>query len=121
MVDCDILVVEDEALIAMDIEMTLEEAGHENIAVCHSVNEAMTQIDKSIPRLALLDFNLGKDTTSLPVAERLADNQVPVIFLSGYTESTVEIPEELSGAKRMAKPFRGDELVATAQGALNSG
>lgn len=111
MSECDILVLEDEAFIAMDIEMTLADAGYKSIAICHTVVEAMEQIDKGNPKIALLDFNLGKDATSVPVAERLSQSDVPVVFLSGYTEFTVEIPDGLSNAQRLAKPFRSAELV----------
>ena len=54
---------------------------------------------------------VGKDATSIPVAERLSQSDVPVVFLSGYTEFTVEIPDGLSNAQRLAKPFRSAELV----------
>ena len=120
MSDCNILILEDEALIAMDIEMTLEEAGHSNISVCSTVDEAMAQIEKSTPKVALLDFNLGNGKTSIPVAERLSETGVPFIFLSGYTESTVQIPDELSNAGRLAKPFQSTELVAKVADALEA-
>ncbi|MEQ5872470.1 response regulator [Sagittula sp. NFXS13] len=116
---CDILILEDEAIIAMDIETTLEAAGHDNIAVCSTVDEAMAQIEKSTPKLALLDFNLGNGGTSVPVAERLSKCSVPFIFLSGYTESTVAIPEDISAAARLAKPFQSAELITRVQSVLN--
>jgi len=117
--NCDILIVEDEALIAMDIEMTLESAGFENIAVCHGILAAMAQIETGSPKVALLDFNLGKDGNSIPVAHRLMKDDVPVIFLSGYTEKTVKIPDDLSHAGRLAKPFQSDDLIAKVKNAIN--
>ncbi|MFP7570293.1 response regulator [Marivita sp. S2033] len=119
MTNCDILILEDEAIIAMDIEMTLEEAGHGKIAVCSTVEEAIAQIEKSAPKLALLDYNLGHGTNSVPVAKRLSERSVPFIILSGYTESTVQIPDGLSIAGRLAKPFQTAELVAKVESALN--
>ena len=78
----------------------------------------MAQIAQGLPRLALLDFNLGKDTTSIPVGLKLNEHEVPIIFLSGYTHTTVEIPEALSNASRLAKPFQSAELVAKVQSVL---
>ena len=113
--ECKILVLEDEALIAIDIEMTLEEAGHRNIVLCHSVEDALAQIDRTKPEIALLDVNLGKGHTSIPVAERLHDLGVPFFFLSGYTEATVSLPDGLESIKRMSKPFQSSELIAAVQ------
>jgi len=110
--DCDILVLEDEALIAMDIEMTLEEAGHDNIVVCHTADEAMLLIDRCKPKMALLDFNLGQGANSELVARRLKADNVPFVFLSGYTESRVAILDELATTKRIAKPFQNHELLS---------
>lgn len=117
--ECNVLVLEDEALIAIDIEMTLEEAGHRNIIVCHSAEDALAQIDRAKPQIALLDVNLGKGQTSIPVAERLHDLGVPFFFLSGYTEATVSLPEGLKTVKRMSKPFQNAELVAAVQAMID--
>jgi len=120
MSDVEILILEDEALIAMDIQMTLEDAGHNSISVCSSVDDAMILIEKDLPKVAVLDFNLGNGTTSVSVAEKLSENGVPFIFLSGYTESTVRIPDEFSSAGRLAKPFQSAELVSKVRSTLKS-
>ncbi len=118
--ECKILILEDEALIAIDIEMTLEAAGHKDISVCHTADDALRSIEKAVPKMALLDFNLGGGKTSLPVAERLKAIGVPFIFLSGYTKSTVELPQGLKGVRRLAKPFQSAELAAVVESTLNS-
>lgn len=112
MSDGEILILEDEALIAMDIEMTLASAGYENISVHHDVDSALEQIETSAPVAAFLDFNLGRGKTSLPVAQRLKSVGIPFIFLTGYTDATVSLPEELTHAKRVTKPFHGAEIVS---------
>jgi len=118
---CNILVLEDEALIATDIAMTLEEAGHKNIVVCYSIEEAMEQITKAIPRVALLDFNLGHKTTCVPVAERLKQSGVPFILMTGYAETMIPTPEEFDWTTRISKPFRNGDMVAKVETALNAG
>ncbi len=57
--------------------------------------------------LAIMDINLGSGHTSLPLAEVLADQGVPVIFTSGYNSSTTD--ETSRFGPRIEKPF--DEIV----------
>ena len=118
MIDCEILVLEDEVLIAMDIEMTLNHAGYDKIAVCHSLDAAMKQLEDGAPKMALLDFNIGNDTTSLPIAYRLRDAQIPFVFLSGHAGSKGVIPSELDDAIRLAKPFQSTELAEVVHGIM---
>ena len=106
-----ILVLEDDALIAMDIEMTLSEAGHDKISVHHKPDTALEMIEETAPVAALLDYNLGQGQTSLAVAEELRDRGIPFAFLTGYTNSTVPLPEGLGNVKRIAKPFHAADLV----------
>ena len=107
----EILILEDDGLIAMDIEMTLAGAGYKNLSVHSKTETALSRISESAPVAALLDFNLGKDMTSLPVAEALRDRGVPFIFLTGYTEAMVQFPDNLPDVPRIAKPFRDTELL----------
>ena len=107
----EILILEDDALIALDIEMTLAEAGHEKLSVHHNQDSALSRLEKTVPAAALLDFNLGKSKTSMEVAEKLRAQGVPFLFLTGYTDSTVSLPDGLSDVKRIVKPFKGQELI----------
>lgn len=106
-----ILILEDEAIIAMDIEMTLEDAGLGPVTVCGTLSQAMAQLEGGMPRVALLDFNLGGGEDSLPVAQRLQDAGVPFLFLTGYTEATVTLPDGLTVASRLTKPFQSADLL----------
>ena len=112
MTDGYVLVLDDDALIAMDIEMTLESRGYEAIRVCNSVASAAAAIDAAVPAVAVLDMNLGQDETSIPIAQRPRELGCPFMFLTGYTAATVPVPEELSDAPRLLKPFREADLVA---------
>jgi AmiR/NasT family two-component response regulator len=83
------LILEDEALIAMDIEDTLEKLGLEIMGWHRTVEGALAQIDEVAPDLALLDINLGNGVTSLPVAQYLKNCRVPFAFLTGYGRSAL--------------------------------
>lgn len=106
-----ILVLEDDALIAMDIEMTLVDAGYETVWVHTNSASALDQIAREAPGAALLDFNLGQGKVSLPVAQELKERGIPFVFLTGYTDATVSLPERLGDRRRIAKPFQAQELV----------
>lgn len=113
-----ILVLEDEALIAMDIEDTLLGAGYGAVVVCHNLRTALAEIAAHRPVFAFLDLNLGQDETSVEVARELLRQDVPFSFLSGYTKTTVSLPEDLAGAPRMSKPFKSADLVQRVEQAL---
>lgn len=106
-----ILVLDDDPLLALDLGATLEEGGFSLFGICHSVSEAEEMMAADTPDAAVLDVNLGRGETSLPVAQHLRDKGVPFVLLSGYEPSA--FPEELQSAQRMAKPFQQQELLQT--------
>jgi hypothetical protein len=65
----------------------------------------LTYLDGTTPAAALLDFNLGRGETSLPIATVLKERGCPMIFMTGYTESTVELPPDFAHTGRISKPF----------------
>ncbi len=79
-----ILLVEDEAMVAMLIEDILEDLGCAPAASVSSAAEAMRLATTQDFDLALLDVNLGGGETSFPVAEVLRAKGTPVAFLTGY-------------------------------------
>lgn len=108
----DILLVEDEAIIAMDLEMTLEARGYRVLGPCRSLDEARAAIAEARPDLAILDVNLGHDETSFALAEELHGAGVPVVFLSGYSANTISVPAPLQDAQRLMKPVDEAALFA---------
>ncbi|GIT91095.1 hypothetical protein JANAI62_15500 [Jannaschia pagri] len=79
--DLNILIVEDEALVAMDLSMIVEEMGAAVAGKCSTVEEAMTLIDKGIDA-AILDVELDDDLV-FPVADRLIKAGTSVVFHTG--------------------------------------
>lgn len=103
-----IIVVEDEALIAMMLEDMLTDFGCEVVGVAGSLPEALRLVDKPID-CAVLDVNLG-GTPIDPVMQRLADRGVPFVFLSGY--DAADLPPHLSTAPLVRKPLKAETLRA---------
>ena len=112
-----VLVVEDEALIAMLMEDGLIDAGAEVVGPACSVDEALGLIERAAwdGRLnaAVLDMNLEGATVS-PVADRPAALGVPFVFATGYGEDCNRGAH--SAAPVLAKPFDPDALVAAVEG-----
>lgn len=108
-----ILVVEDDSLIAMDMEMTLSDAGFEVLGPCFNVAEATELLNVTRPDAALLDLNLGHKETSIPLAERLLSDGVPVTFLTGYTGAVPGMPATLERIPRLPKPVSVAILLET--------
>lgn len=103
-----ILLVEDEALVAMLIEEYLEEWGHQVVGSAARLDEALRLARALDLDLAVLDVNLAGEL-SYPVAEALRERGVPVLFTTGYGVSGV--PARLSNAPVLAKPFRPEQLA----------
>jgi DNA-binding NtrC family response regulator len=109
--DAEILLVEDEAFIAIETEMALEEFDQGPIFVCGTAEKAFAFLERSTPRAALLDFNLGNGQTSEALAEALLQRGIPFAFLTGYTEATMQLPEPLLAAPRFSKPCHVEAVV----------
>ncbi|MGK2912446.1 MAG: response regulator [Sphingobium sp.] len=109
--DVNILLVEDEYLIAADIEMALTRQGATIVGLAPTVADALIVIDQA-DRLdcAVLDINLGTET-SYPVADALTIRNVPVIFVTGY--DSLMLPAAFASFPRLNKPFNTNILVST--------
>lgn len=104
-----ILIVEDQLLIAMDLEAQLQEAGLSVSGIANSVNQAMEAIAETRPDFAILDVNLG-DETSIPVAVELRRRAIPYIFATGYGDSST-LPEEYKDIPIVRKPYEGRGII----------
>ena len=97
-----VLVVEDEALIAMDLQWLLEEAGYRVLGPANSTAAAMALLDGIEPDVALLDVNLGRSDV-FGVANELATRKTRVIFLTGHTAQ--KLPVAHRHRPLVAKPY----------------
>jgi len=103
-----ILVVEDEALVAMLVEDALLDAGAKVIGPAATVAEALGMIDQELPDVAVLDLNLAGET-STPVADALLARGVPFVVATGY--GAEGLPAGHIGVPVLAKPYDPDDLT----------
>jgi DNA-binding response OmpR family regulator len=87
-----VLVVEDDFLLAMDVEGTLIGAGAVVVDVCHTLDEAMARGDADDFAVAVLDFSLGSDSVA-PFARRLASRNVPFVLHTGTPRGEPSLAE----------------------------
>ena len=104
----DVLIVEDDAIIALDFEDTLLGFGVKTVRSCGSVTRALRLIEERVPDFALLDVGLASGN-SFAVAEKLQAMKVPFVFITGYG-SRVGLPPALNGAPTLPKPCTRDML-----------
>ena len=114
-----VLIVEDEALIALLLEDELNDAGAEVVGPAASVNEALALIGTVHGGLsaAVLDINL-RGETALPVADLLAALRVPFIFTTGYDDGCHRGLHK--AVPMLLKPFEGDVLPSTIRALLSA-
>lgn len=103
-----VLVVEDEALVAMLLEEFLEQIGCKIIATAPRLSEAIDKARTLPIDMALLDINLAGEL-SYPVAEILKARDIPFIFATGY--GTLGLPPEMRDIPVLPKPFQITQLV----------
>lgn len=114
----DVLIIEDEPIIALDIETMVEELGHRVIGVARTHREAITLAAKKRPGLVLADIQLADGSSGLEaVNEILGAIEVPVIFITAYPERllTGDRPEP---AFLITKPFQPEAVKAAISQAL---
>ncbi|MCR6503060.1 GAF domain-containing protein [Shinella sp. CPCC 101442] len=116
--DPSVLIVEDQILIALDLEAMLFGEGLSKVATTSSIKQALAQIEASPPRLAILDINLGP-TTSFAVAEELRRRGTPFVFATGYGQGA-ELPEALADTPIVHKPYSRNAIVAALTALLDN-
>ena len=99
-----VLVLDDEALIAIDTAELLADLGHEVVGPFSELDSAMKEVEAEIPDFGLLDFNLGCGVTSAPLADRLACETVPFAFLTGYRRG--DLPDRFCDVPLLSKPLQ---------------
>ncbi|MGN6102384.1 MAG: response regulator [Devosia sp.] len=114
----DILIIEDEPLIAMDIEQLVESLGHNVTGIARTHREAVSMFGKTHPRMILADIQLADGSSGIDaVNDILTTQSVPVIFITAFPERllTGERPEPTF---LVTKPFNPDMVKALISQAL---
>ena len=106
----DVLVVEDDPIIALDYEDTVLAFGVKRVRIAATVARALELIDQNLPEFALLDVGLIREK-SFAVAERLDALGIPYAFITGYGADGT-LPAEFVSKPRLPKPCSSDALLA---------
>ncbi len=115
-----ILIVEDEAVIALDIQYTLENLGYCVPAVVSSGEESIEKASEIHPDLVLMDIKLSGDMDGISAAEQIYNRfRIPVVYLTAYSDEKM-----LEGMRRtmlfgyISKPFDEGVLKSTIEKVL---
>lgn len=116
-----ILVVEDEGVVAIDIEEGLRSQGYDVVGVCQTGEDAMAEADKKRPNLVLMDIRLKGEIDGITAAQYVKENlKIPVVFLTAYAdEATLSRAKIADPYGYILKPFEEVELRAAIELALH--
>lgn len=104
-----VLLVEDQLTIAIDAETMVTEQGAADVDLASTTAEALRHLHEAPPDIAVLDVNLGVET-SLTVAEELQKRNIPFVFATGYGDTTM-IPDTMQTVPIVRKPYDSDTLA----------
>ena len=114
----EIMIIEDEPLIAMDIEQMVESLGHKVVCIARTHKEAVALFHQTKPRMILADIQLADGSSGIDAVNDILNNHsVPVIFITAFPERllTGERPEPTF---LVTKPFNPDMVKALISQAL---
>lgn len=106
-----VLVVEDDFIVAYDMQMLLEEHGARVLGPAASLAEGKALLARERPTAAVLDVNLGGEYV-FPLAEELQALNVPFVFATAYADDDRLFPPATRSAPRLPKPVLPNVLVA---------
>ena len=113
-----VLVVEDEAIVQMDLQSRLKRLGYSVVGLAAEGEEAVAKAAELKPDVILMDVQLKGSIDGIEAAQRIrAQLDVPVIFVTAYA-STVRPDDAELLRRRVSKPFRTAELEAMIAEAL---
>jgi CheY-like chemotaxis protein len=112
-----VLIIEDETLIALLLEDMLTELGCKVVGTAPTVGTAMEMVDQLAPALAVLDINLGGES-SYGVADALASRGIRFVFSTGYADGRLDAPWQ--DRPVLQKPFGQEQLAEAVSLALAS-
>lgn len=107
-----VLIIEDELLIAEDIRLQLEDLGYEVVGVASEYKEAISLLNDKIPDIALIDIIIEGERDGIEVATEIKSIQdIPIIFITSHADKhTVERVKLLKPDGYLVKPFNSKDL-----------
>ena|SRR6187402_1663392 len=118
----EVLIVEDQVLIAIHLQDLVEEAGHRASAIAHDAAGALAAAARYRPALAIMDIRLANGASGIDVARQLyQEHGIRCLFVSANIDDTVRSRvADLEPLGFIGKPFLAAEVIAAVQGAANS-
>lgn len=115
-----ILIVEDESIVAKDIQNSLKKLGYHISAVVNSGDKAINEVEENRPDIVLMDIMLKGKITGIEAAKEIKDRfSLPVIFLTAYADdNTLNKAKITEPYGYIIKPFKEKELQTTIEMAL---
>ena len=106
-----VLIVEDEILLAMDLELMLQDAGCVSVGIAANAAQAIGLAEATHPDLALVDVNLSDGPTGIDIARRLSGRTATsVVFM---TANVAQLPSDCAGAVGViSKPYTSSGVAA---------
>jgi DNA-binding response OmpR family regulator len=114
-----VLVLEDEAIIALDLENILSDAGMTVAGTLRSCADAQTWLETNAADVALLDMHL-LDGSCEPVAKLLVEKGIPIVVFSGGSEGDETLDPVFAAGTWLEKPALGEKIVAAVRAALQA-
>jgi len=107
------MIVEDEAIVAMENKMNLTLAGFDVVACYSKGEDALLQINAINPDLILMDIKLKGDYTGIETVEKIRkNNNIPVLFVTGNSDNTtLQQLKIISNAGYLLKPVLTNDLL----------
>jgi DNA-binding LytR/AlgR family response regulator len=115
-----VLIVEDEAIIADDLNLILEDGGFEVLGPVDNAQDAFNILDKSSLELVLLDINIKGDIDGIEIGKKIKTKyKIPFIFITSYfDEETQKKVMSVEPSGYIIKPFQEEEVLINAKLAL---
>ncbi len=115
-----ILIVEDESIVAKDIQNSLKKIGYQISGVVNSGDKAIREVEENRPSIILMDIMIKGSMTGIETAKQIKERfSIPVIFLTAYADdNTLNKAKVTEPYGYIIKPFREKELQTTIEMAL---
>ena len=119
--DLQILLVEDNAGFALEVEMQLDALGYQQVYTVGDAAQARLAIEQRPPDLLLIDIRLPGESSGLDLAESIQDYGLPIIFMTAHTDpAAFERARELQPFVYLVKPFDKLTLASSIEGAVRT-
>ncbi len=116
----NIIVVEDESIVAKDIQLSLKKLGYNVLSICSNGYDAISAVEEHQPHIVLMDIMLKGDMSGIEAAAQIKEKfNIPIIFLTAYAdESTLNKAKVAEPYGYIIKPFKEIDLHTSIEMAL---